>query len=504
MPAKRLAVVLLVLAGFIGLSLVSNRHPSYSANLTNASVTLANSRVSFRGALAGGNSVGSSTVIINTTTNAYPSTSTVQLVNGDIVLIGNAGSLASHTVATTSAASTFTISDTLASGDTEAGDDVIATQSGQVTVRFTTVSAIANGRFRVLVPAINDDGGAADGIPDGGKFDLATTTPTVTCPSNATATYDFYSVTNGNNGDATSSAVTIGGNQYHTFECAYSGTGATSTAFDGSSNDAIVISSLINPAPDTDHADGEADAYQIIVQHLDDSLAVQDSSSMSIGIIEAVRVNASVARQITFSVAAVNNSVSACGTPTDVTTTAAAVPFGTVSLLNFIDAAQTLSVSTNSITGYSVTALANDQLRHQDLIDASTACTGDPTDSGNTSCINDSRGDNGSMQYNAVDKWDNTSVKGFAYSLNDYDNTISNGNAEAFNYSDTSGNCSGGVYCARQFADDENSESATEIFGSNTVADSEYLYVCYRVIPSTVTEIGDYQNTITYTATATF
>lgn len=495
--SKRLAIVCLVFTTMVVAGRFGTKN--YSNNLTSVSITLANSRLSFSGGLAAGNTVGSSVITINTTPGAFPSTSSAQLVQGDVVRIGNDGSMGSYTIASTSSVSTFSVTAGLSSGNETTGNAVISTQSGQLTVRFTTATAIANGRFRILIPAVTSNTDAADGLPDSGYFDMSTTTPTVTCPSNATATYDFYSVANGNNGDASVSAQTIAGTDYHVFECAYSGTGAVGTAFDGSSNGAIVISNLINPAPKTGHTTGTADTYQVVVQHLDSSLSIQDSTAVGIGAIEAVKVTASVPSQINFRIIGIAANTTACGVATNVTTTAAAVPFGEVPLDAFTNAAQTLTISTNAVGGYSVTAMENDQLGRN-----GGACTGDPTDTSNTSCINDSRGDNGSMQYNTNDKWDSVNTKGFAYSLEDTDNSISNGSAETFSYNTTSGNCSGGSYCARQFADTENSESAVQIFGSNQPASNEHLYVCYRIIPSGVTAAGDYENYVTYTATGTF
>lgn len=486
-------IIALSIAGLllVGTAMVADK--SKALSLTSVSVTLSNPRLSFRGALGTGNSVGSSIVIINTTTGDYPSTSSAQLVQGDVLRIGETISLGSYTVASTSSLSTISLTSALAAGDADTADDVISSQSATQTVRFTTANAIPSGRIRILVPALSNDAASSDGIPDGGYFDLGASAPTVTCPSNATTTYDFVT------GVATASAQTIDNVDYHVFECAYSGTGAVGTAFDASSNDAIVINSLINPAPKTNHTTGVADAHNIIVQHLDSNLVVQDSTTVGIGIIEAVKVTASVPAQITFKILGVAKGSSACGVTTNVMTTAANVPFGDLPIDVFTNAAQTLTVSTNASNGYSVTTVANDQLGR----DGGT-CTGDPTASGNASCIPDSKGDASIMEYNAYDKWDASATKGFAYSLHDSNNSISNGSAEAFNYNENAGNCSGASFCAKQFADAENSETAQAIFGSSTVADNENLLVCYRVIPSSVTAAGNYENNITYTATATF
>lgn len=485
--AKRISIVFVVAGLFAASS--SYHNITKSANLTDVSVTLSNPRLSFRGSLAAGNTAGSSTVTINTSS-AHPSLSTAQLLEGDGVAIGNSDSLGSYTIASTNPTSAFTITAGLSAGDADLNDDVISTQSATHTVRFTTATAVANGRFRILVPALTSDTDSADGIPDGDAFDFGNSAPTVTCPSDVGATFDFVT------GAATASSVTISGSDYHAYECAYSGTGAVGAAFDGSTYDAITIDNIINPAPEAGHSTGTANSHSIIVQHLDsieNGLTVLDTTSAAVGVIEAVKVTATVDPTISFTIAGVASGQTVCGVTTDVTTTAASVPFGSLSLLNFGDAAQTLSISTNATNGYSVTAIANDQLGRNGA-----ACTGDNTGS---DCIRDSLGE-GSMSHTAQDDWTNTTNKGFGYSI---ENTDANTVPFEYNVQGSGGNCLGSpTYCAKQFADAEDSQAAQEIFSSTTVADSENIDVCYRIIPEVTTAAGDYENNVTYTATATF
>ncbi len=477
---KRVLAVFLVPALFLGASLLANVK---SASLTSVSVTLSNPRLSFRGTLDASNVTGTSQVTIDTSS-GQPSLSTAQLQNGDSVAIGNADSLGAYTVSTVSPASGFTISSVLAAGDSDSNDEVISTQSASLTVRFTTATAINNGRFRILVPSLASDVDAADGIPDADLYDFGAAAPTVTCPTDLTG-YDFVT------GTATASAITIGSNQYHSYECAYSGTGGVGTQFDGSSEGAVIISNIINPAPESGHVTGTADTQNIVIQQLDSSMNVDDYTSVAVGVIEAVRISAYVPPTISFTIAGVSSGASTCGITTDVTTTAAAVPFGEVSIGAFNDAAQTLTVTTNAVNGYAVTAVENDQLG----LNGAT-CAGDNT---GTSCIRDSVGDDAAMSHTAFDNWDSLTTKGFAFSIHNGDaNTI------PFNYNTTTGNCAGGSYCARQFADAEDSQAAQMIFSSTTVADNENINVCYRVLPNVTTAAGDYENFVTYTATATF
>lgn len=486
-PLFRKFLVFAVLIGGLGVASVVGRQ-SYSANMTNVSVTLSNSRLSFKGALGAGNTADSSQVTLNNTPNAYPSTGSAQLQNGDVIKIGSAGVLNSYTVASISAtnAYSFTTTTALASGDTEAGDDVIASQSSTLTIGFTTKTAVASGIFQVLIPA-DAAGVNADGIPDRGFFDFGTAAPTVTCPSNADGTFDFVA------GAATASAVTIDSRKYHSYICAYSGTGAVDTAFS-----TMTIDGVINPAPKTNHIAGAADTYRPIVRLLDINTNVVDETAVSIGALEAVRVTASVAPLITFEVKGVASGVSTCGNNTTVGTSATAVPFGELLISAFTHAAQALTVSTNAADGYSVTATENDQLSRNNV-----TCTGaTPTDS---DCIVDAVGDSGTMDFNVSNEWSSASVKGFGYSLDDANTS---GLTPAFEYTTNGGSCDGTGDCFRQFADAEAasppSEIPTQIFSSTDVADNHNLYVCYKAIIPTTQAAGNYENYITYTATARF
>jgi hypothetical protein len=455
---------------------------TYSANLTSVSVTTTNSRPSFRGALAAGNTAGSSIITINTTPGSYASSSSAQLVEGDVLRIGSAGTLRSYTVASTSSLSVINLTAALLAGDADTGDDVIATSSATLNARFTTVSAVTDGTFRILVPSISG-GASLDGIPDGGAFDYGTVTPTVTCPADFTG-YNFGA------GTSTANDVTINGIAYHSYSCTYVGAGAVSTAFDGTTHDYMSIAGMLNPAPTTGHTTGTADTYSVIVQHLDSGSNVIDSTTVKIGVVEAVKVTAYVAPQISFRLIGLPAATSACGASTSVATTAVSVPFGDLTIGVFKTAAQALSVSTNASGGYVVTAVENDQLGRN-----GTACTGDPTTASNGNCIQDVRGDAAAASDTVSDEWVSTSQPGFGYSLQDVNSTVT----EAFAYNE-----SARTFSARQFADVENSGTPQTIFSDTTVAANDNLYVCYKIMPDATTAAGNYENYLTYTATATF
>jgi hypothetical protein len=456
-------------------------HPqSQSASLTETSVTLSNSRLSFKARLATGNTVGSSIVTIETTGNAtHTSESTAQIRIDDALTIGTG----SYTVLDTNPPGTFRTTSALLSGDNTAGTTAFSAQETDLAVRFETATAIANGSFRLLVPAASAD--ANDGEPDPGFFDY-NTAPTVQCPGDTTG-YTFAA------GAAAESDVTINGQVYHAFTCEYTGAGGVATDF--TTGQLFTVSDLVNPAPRAGHVDGEANSHTLLIQHLDTGNVVQDSTAVAVGVIEAVKITATVDQTIAFTIDGVASSTSKCGVNTDVTTSALEVPFGTLSLSDFVNAAQELTVSTNGIDGYVVTAIANDQLG----LDGGT-CTGD--DISDIECISDSRGDNASMTHTTIDEWDTTSVKGFGYSL-----AIGGADfgtpATPFEYDTSTGTCSG-TFCAKQFADAENTQVAQQIMSSTSVADAHQIDVCYRIIPAVTNAAGEYQNSVTYTATATF
>lgn len=448
-----------------------------SASLTNASATLTNSRISFISELDGAHTSGTSIVsVVSDTQN-----STAQLVSGDTVRIN----VNNYTVSESTPPGEFAITTALQAGDVTSGAPVTSAQSTNVQIRFTTANAINDGSFRILVPAAPSNNN--DGIPDRGFFDFGGGTgATVTCPASITG-YGSWTPT-------AQAAQTIGSDLYHVFTCSYTGTGGVSTNFDGGSNGMITISGLVNPARDATGAIGQAESHVFAIQHLNSSNAVVDETGVAVGVIEAVKVTATVAPVINFSIASIAQGQTRCGVTTDVTTTAASVPFGVVGLQAFTNAAQRLTVSTNAANGYAVTARANDQLGLNGQ-----ACPGDPTPATNPECIQDTTGNGGNITSTSSGAWDDTDFKGFGYSLQE--DTVG---VAVFNYDDTTGNCSGGTYCARRFADAEQSQSPVSVMTNNTVAEADIADVCYRIVPSAINAAGNYENNITYTATATF
>lgn len=468
--------------------LAAKNHLVRSGEFTNASATLNNARLSFKSALEGAQTTGSSLVTIDTTN--YPSVSVLQLQNRDTVLINDT----EYTVGTTiddANDNTFNLTAGLDASDV--GDDlgVYASQSATLTVRLTTISALEAGNFRILVPAAAADGTDNDGYPDEGGFEFGDTTTggteaSITCPADP-GTYGTFTPTST---AAQTASETIDGINYHVFECAYTGVGAVGTVFDGTTEDAFVISDLINPAPRDSgdvHTLGQADTYSVIIQHRDTNDTIIDQTVTKVGVVDAVKVSASIAPQLTFTVAGVNSGTSVCGITTDVTTTALTVPFGALTISSFVDAAQRLTVTTNAIGGYSVTAAENDQVGR-----GANACAGDG--SASITCIVDASV-TGATHTTSADWTDAANDPGFGYSLH----PVTGGLTAAFTYNE-----SARTFSAKQFADLAESEAVQTIYSRSTVASSDVVDVCYRIAPDATNAAGDYENYLVYTASATF
>ena len=440
-------------------------HQLTSANLTAVADTLSTSRLSYYDALTSLHTAGTTLISV---------TSTANLFTGDTTMIGDTTTATSYTVDDIYSATQFTTTAGLDATDIQSGDVVIATRSATHAVTMTTATAIPNGAIRVLIPS----GAAAnnDGIPNNDGFDFGVTTPSLTAPTGG-------GVTSWETATATASAGTGCTSGNHCFEARYNGTNSVNASLTFTIGGA---NKLINPSPKSGHTAGTADTYTVTIQHLGDrtqNYVVIDSTTVKIALVESVRVTATVDPTITFTVAGVNSSVSTCGNTTNVTTTATAVPFGTMSLNTFKDLAQTLTVSTNAVGGYSVTAIENDQLGK---------------DGGTATFIADATGD-GAMTHETKDDWHTATQNGFGYSLHNSDAA-----AIVFQYSDTDGSCATGTFCAKQFAATADTDTAQSLFSSTTVANAENANVCYRLTIGATQAAGDYENNITYTATATF
>ena len=473
----KLSLAIIFFIQFYGLSFLSPDKLA-SANLTSVSDTLSNNRLSFRGELNGAMAAGAGVVTLDAAPSVATNTSTssATLVGNDSVRIGTGSTADVRTVKTINDATRFTLS----SGLTTAANDqdpVISTQSAIHTVRFTPVSTVANGAFRILIQASATKSYSGDGLPDKDGFELdSNNLPTVTC-SGGGAGYTWNAGWN----TASVSATQIGGTGtwYHVFQCRYGGTGGIGTAITMTIGTAAG-NKVINPSPSgysSSHGPGAGDAYDFRVQHtlgITDGYAVNDVTLGKLYVIESVRVTATVAPTLTFMITGVAASQSVCGVTTDVATDQNAVPFGSVTSSAFRNAAHILSVSTNALGGYAVTASESAALTMLD-----TPANTIPDTTCGSACT-----------VTAIGLWTSTAYKGFGYALA---NKTGSPVAAANLYNN------GGAYMARPFG-----RTAESIMDNTAVVDLDQAYVCYRAIVSGSQAAGDYENYVTYIATGRF
>jgi len=448
-----------------------------SANLASVKDTLQSSRLSVNARVdATGTTVGASNVKIKTVASAPANTiSTANLKAGDSLTIGTG----TYTIVGIVDADEFTVSPVLAAGDADDNDVVYLKNRPQHVVTFTTATAVNEGFFQVLLPA--DATTPNDGAPDDQGFDFNTSVDVVAADVGA---YDFV----------TGVATPAGGTgctspaNYHCFEVHYGGAGSVGQAITITIGNTDGSNTPIAPATGGSHTEATADTYTYLVKNFtsyaDPSAdSPVDKTTGKLAVIESVRVTATVDPTISFSIAGIDTGTSACGATPDIDTTTGtnaplAVPFGTMTLNTFKDAAHNLTVSTNAASGYVVTAAENDQLSKDGL---------------GTTTIPDTDCDGEDCTISSGTEWNTSTDNGFGYSLENVDAA-----SISFEY-----NTGGTSFRAKPFAV-LGTDTPETLFSSSTVANAENAYICYRLGVGATQAAGDYENQITYTATETF
>jgi len=489
----------------LGFTILGNHSSSRTraGNLSKVSVTMDNSRISFRGKVAA--DPGSGTVITigvdDTINNGYLNPPTTKV--SDPLKIGDTLNFATSGVRTINEiidGTTIILNNSVSNGEL-----FYLAEKSDLKVVFTTRTYLSGGSFQVLVPAHGTEADSKDGKPDQNFFDFDTTwtggggQPSITCTgAKNNAGHNFSSATY----TATPwvSVANYSG-RWHVYECNY-GSG------DNNEEITIDISNVINPAPmylagppEQKHVTGTADTYNVIIRHLSSTGTEIDATTAKIGVIEAVRVSATVAPSLTFTITGVPLGTTACGQSTTVATYASEVPLGELSTGMFTHAAQNLKITTNAKHGAVVTAIANDQLGLN-----GGACVGDTYNS-TLECIWDANVSGMTHQDTTTGSpgeknWASTAEAGFGFSLEN--GTHANPD---FYYNQGS---PAGTFVARHFADAEATQDPQKLFdtivsGVTTgPTNDSNLYVCYRALADNLTVAGDYFNYITYTATATF
>lgn len=334
---------------------------------TQAYNTLTNSRFSFKGSL--NTAIAAGGAIATITGSGFSDNDIDNLFNGDVICLnGNTGAgcidQSTFTVNNRLSNTSFAFTPTL-TGSAMAGDSVVSTQSGQMTITFRPTTNLASGS-RIILSVPSASSGYNNGIPDSTGFDSAELPADLlagTCAANACFSASGFTV---------SAVAFTAGAATHTVNITTSAALNNTTTYSftlGHASNAKLR--FLNPSPSgTSHVAGVADVYSFTLASWDNGQTVNyDSTNMKVAPIDGVFVSANVELSISYSINDSGNgyggnigsstNVTQCngGTfTTSVATTATTVPFG--SILNFdtfYRAAQSHYVVTNATNGYTVT-----------------------------------------------------------------------------------------------------------------------------------------------------
>ncbi|GIW62825.1 MAG: hypothetical protein KatS3mg090_0651 [Patescibacteria group bacterium] len=481
-------------------------------SLQNASVTLTNSRLSFRaGVGTGGIASGASTATIDSSGN--PDTDLNHLFPNDQICFYSTtatGCIDNQTFTVTAilnsgSGGSFQFDPALSNAVSQ-NDLVIASQSARHTISFKPQSTVNGGKIVVKIPAASTN--YNDGAPDDTGFDSSLLT-------NSNIDTYIQSVS----GITKTGTTLTYSSGYHVITISFSNNITSSTTVSFTIGDATDSRyRFINPAPASGHTRGTADTYSVIVETQTSGGTTVDKSTLKVAPVEGVFVSVKVEESIAFKVCGVQSNLNPSSGCTFTSTPSTVCGLNSLSISSqpyainyesitswstFFNAAQYLEVSTNAPNGYAVTIEEDDQLGLN-----GNACTGTSPSSGtytfgSGTCIADTTCDNGSCTQTTADEWNTASNHGFGYSLDNLSGTDA-----VFEYSDTAGTCTG-TFCAKQIADTGEREGTAQetkqtIMTASAPVNQSSAFVCFRLSVSNTQPAGLYYNTVKYVATATF
>jgi len=454
-----------------------------SVPFTQSYTTMSNSRFSYK-ARVGTSTVPQNTSLVTIVTSGQNDNDTNGIFIGDIICFNNpdAGTKdgcqgqTTYTVNAVPSGSQFNTSTNVSAAMT-IGTGLVSTQSGRLTVTFKPTTLVnAGGFLRVTLPAATSD--YADGIPDAAGFDAAKLPANLigggSSPQSGGSCGTAICVTPTGFTVSTATLTSASGSQ-----TVLIGVGSTlspgvqySVAL-GHATDATLR--FLNPAPTgVSHQRGVSDSLSVTLQSEDSGNNALDRTIMKVNPVDGVFVSANVELSLSYTISGRTSPVVGCGKTSVQSSTATAVPFGSISsFASFYDMSQTHSLTTNAYGGYILQA-------YQD----------GPLTAGNGSTIPNTACDSGCTT-TAATEWNTTSNYGFGYSLQ-----IVSGGTTPFNFNDSSR-----VFNARPFP---TASSPITIFSNTAPANGHSLYTCYRLNVSSNYNAGLYYNKLTYIATPIF
>lgn len=436
---------------------------------TNSYATLSNSRFSFVSGI--GVTVPAGTTSINISGTTYPDTNTGNLFPKDTICITNPGSSTckySGTVNSIIDSNNFGFI-AASTAAFAVNDRIIVAQSPTITVTIVPNTYVPSGGY--IRTTIKGSGAStnADSVPDNTGFDSGSLTTgninSYISPTNFTKSASTLTSSSGDHVIlmTLSSALSIGSTYSFTI-----GSGTTAAY------------RFINPAPygttGINHTRGVGEPYSITIQTENASGAILDKNITKVIPNDGILVSATVEMTLSYTIAGLGTGSSACGVAMPVTTTASAVPFGSItSYTSFYNAAQSHTVTTNAGNGYVLTVQEDGPLTENGDIGTGatipdTLCDRSP---------NCNTGVGGTAAWATA-----TSHDGFGYSMANISGTDA-----AFTY--TNG--------WKPF-----STSPVTIMSKTSPVVGSSAYTCYRLAVSSTQPAGYYFNKLTYVATPRF
>ena len=452
----------------------------------NAYVTLGNSRFSVRGTLNAAMANGDFTFTLqssgnpdNNVGNVFPEDNICFNGSSSNGCKNNTTYAISNNPSVTGQVAVFT---PVITGTMNAGDRVIATQSGVLTISFKPTTSLPSGaKILLTLPAASSN--YADGIPDSAGFDAAALPADLTagvCAASACFTPTSFTAS----AVALTSATTL-----HTIKITLSSAVLDTTLYSftlGHASNAALR--FLNPAPSgTTHTRGVADSLSAEIISKDSTEAtIYDDTIMKVNPIDGVFVSATVEEALTYKIneasqgqadanglIAGGDAETSCTSTTFTTTssvnsTPTTVNFGSLSAFDsFYRAAQEVYVQTNTAGGFVVTVQYNNALKT--AAGVNTIADG--------SC-------DGTCTSGTAAAWATAGNNGFGYTLGNI-----SGSEAAWTDSDT----------YKIFAN-----TPVTIMSKATQSTGSRVAVCYMLSVDTTQVAGYYFNKLTYIATPRF
>jgi len=252
------------------------------------------------------------------------------------------------------------------------GDDVQVPITALHVIKFTTQSVIpVNGKITLTFPALTSGDANNAASPSATTFQMnGLASGQIKIASGTSDVSGNFTITVNNPSSGTSPTVVLSANTTTIAAGTVIKIFLGCSAIDANPNCTTQVPRIINPTKTA--TAGTADTWSINITTTDVSNAVDlDTGKAKIGTIESVSVSANIDPSFTFTIAGIAdntdlNSSSYCGashekdtTNTGISPTATDVNLGTVNSTASNSAAQLITIASNAVSGYSLTATSS-------------------------------------------------------------------------------------------------------------------------------------------------